>query len=54
MKDLEAQGWELTPEPIAMSSPFQTHDLNRFGQYDLQAREPDPVDYSIRFRAGTG
>ena len=53
LKDLEAKGWELTPELIAMFSPFRTHHLNRFGQYDLQERDPDPVDYSIRLNVGT-
>ena len=54
LKDLEAQGSALTPELISMFSPFRTHHLNRFGQYDLQDREPDPVDYGIRFSTGTG
>lgn len=49
LKELEADGWALTPELLGMFSPFRTHHLNRFGLYDLKDREPLPVDYAIRF-----
>jgi hypothetical protein len=49
LKELEADGWTLTPELLAMFSPFRSHHLNRFGLYDLKDREPAPVDYGIRF-----
>jgi len=49
LKNLEAEGWTLTPELLASFSPFRTHHLNRFGLYDLKEREPAPVDYGIRF-----
>jgi len=49
LKELEKEGMRLTPELLAGFSPFRTHHLNRFGLYDLKDREPDPVDYGIRF-----
>ncbi|RWA50747.1 hypothetical protein AU476_27115 [Cupriavidus sp. UYMSc13B] len=54
LKDLETDGWKLTPEQPTMFSPFRTHHLNRFGLYDLKDREPPPVDYGIRFGSEKG
>jgi len=39
--------------PVTFDRNTHCH-LNRFGQYDLQDREPDPLDYGIRFSTGTG
>lgn len=49
LKDLEQDGFRLTPELLAAFSPFRTHHLNRFGLYEMKDRTPAPVDYGIRF-----
>jgi TnpA family transposase len=49
LKELEAEGWSLTPELLAAFSPFRTHHLNRFGLYELKDLVPMPVDYGIKF-----
>jgi hypothetical protein len=49
LKELEAAGWKLTPEPLAAFSPFRTHHLNRFGLYELKDLMPMPVGYGIKF-----
>jgi hypothetical protein len=53
LKELQADGWTLTADLLASFSPFRTHHLNRFGLYDLQDREPAPVDFGIRFHSTT-
>lgn len=49
LKELETAGWRLTPELLAVFSPFRTHHLNRFGLYELKDVVPMAVDYGIKF-----
>ena len=49
LKELEAEGMELTPELIAGFSPYRTSHLNRFGLFELKERYPLPVDNGIMF-----
>ena len=48
LKELEAEGWKLTPELLAAFGPLRTHHLNRFGLYEIKDGVP-PVDYGIGF-----
>ena len=49
LKELEAEGVELTPELLAALSPYRTHHINRFGIYEVRDREPTAVDYGVIF-----
>jgi hypothetical protein len=49
LKELEAEGVELTQELLAALSPYRTHHINRFGIYEVRDREPAPVDYAVIF-----
>jgi len=49
LKELEAEGMQLTPELLAGFSPYRTHHANRFGMYDLRERELGPIDYNVSF-----
>lgn len=49
LKELEAEGMTLTPELLAVFSPYRTHHLNRFGLFELKERHPAPVDYGVGF-----
>ena len=41
---LKAEGEEISDEVLAAVSPYQTSHINRFGQYQFQARRaPDPL-----------
>jgi TnpA family transposase len=48
-KELEAEGFQLTPELLAAFSPYRTHHTNRFGTYELRERELEPIDYGVTF-----
>jgi TnpA family transposase len=50
LKELEAEGMQLTPELLAAFSPYRTHHTNRFGMYELRERELGPIDYSVTFQ----
>jgi len=49
LKELEAEGMQLTPELLAAFSPFRMHP-NRFGTYELRERELMPIDYDVIFQ----
>jgi TnpA family transposase len=49
LKELEAEGMQLTPELLGMFSPYRTHP-NRFGMYELRERKLGPVDYGVTFQ----
>jgi len=49
LKELEAEGMQLTPELLGAFSPFRMHP-NRFGTYELQERELRPIDYNVTFK----
>ena len=49
LKELEAEGMQLTPELLATFSPYRTHHTNRFGMYELRERPLGPIDYGVMF-----
>ena len=50
LKELEAEGMQLTPELLAAFSPYRTHHANRFGMYELRERKLGPIDYGVTFQ----
>lgn len=48
-KELDAEGFPLTPELLAAFSPYRTHHTNRFGMYELRERKLEPIDYGVTF-----
>jgi TnpA family transposase len=48
-KELEAEGFQLTPELVAAFSPYRTHHTNRFGMYELREWELETIDYGVTF-----
>lgn len=49
LKELEAEGMQLTPELLAGFSPYRTHHANRFGMYELRERKLRPINYDVKF-----
>jgi TnpA family transposase len=49
MKDMQAEGWALTPELLAGLAPYRIGHINRFGDYTLDLdKEIEPLDFNIR------
>lgn len=48
LKELEAEGFQLTPESVAAFSPYRRHP-NRFGMYELRERILEAIDYGVTF-----
>jgi TnpA family transposase len=49
LKELEAEGFQLTPEILDGLSPYRTHHTNRFGMYELRERKLEPINYGVKF-----
>jgi len=50
IKQLVAEGVEITPEILERFSPYKTDHLNRFGHYELQFDNvPPPIPEDIDF-----
>jgi hypothetical protein len=51
IRELVAEGWEITPEDLAVLSPYLTARIQRFGVYatDEAALAPEPFDARLGF-----
>ncbi|MDM4723505.1 transposase [Micromonospora sp. WMMA1363] len=45
LRQLAAEGWEITPEDLAVLSPYQTMRINRFGVYATDEITVTPEQY---------
>lgn len=49
IKELQAEGWEITPEVLARLSPYRTGHINRYGDYTVDMhRKVQPLDFGIK------
>ena len=49
LKELEAEGMDLSTELLAIFSPYRTHHINRFGLSEVKERHPPSASYDIKF-----
>ena len=48
LKQLQAEGWEITPQILEGLGPYWTSQINRFGDYLLDIkRKVKPPDYDL-------
>ena len=49
-REIEEEGEiQLTPELLALFSPYRTNHIGRFGTYDLRDRDVGDLEYDFRF-----
>jgi hypothetical protein len=49
LRQLEADGQQISDQILAVLSPYQTAHINRFGNYSLNfSRDPQPVHLDFR------
>ena len=49
IRELIAEGWEITLEDLAVLSPYLTARIQRFGVYEEVALIPEPFDARLGF-----
>ena len=49
IQDLINEGHIITPEMLACLSPYKTSHINRFGNYQLSERIPEPIIKELKF-----
>jgi hypothetical protein len=48
LRQLLTEGHQMSPEVLAVLSPYLTAHINRLGLYSLQFdQEPEPIDYDL-------